>query len=81
MSAPPSPAALRAHARACERGEAGYMDPETGLFVMTSVYLRRRRSCCGTGCRHCPWSAEDQRRAGRPPGRPAWPWPPLEGAR
>ena len=70
MKPPPSPAALRAHASACERRQAGYMDPATGLFVMTSHYLRERGRCCGRGCRHCPYSAAQQRAAGRRSIRP-----------
>ena len=71
----PTDEALALHARACEREEAGYIDPESGLFVMTSVYLAEQESCCGSACRHCPYSAEERRRAGRPEGAPAWPWP------
>lgn len=73
-STSPSERALAAHRAACERGEGGYMDPDTGLFVMTSVYLRAQGECCGSGCRHCPWPPEEQRAAGRPPG-PAYPYP------
>lgn len=73
-SPPPTRRALRVHAAACQRGEAGYMDPETGLFVLTSHYLRDRGICCGAGCRHCPWPPEAQRAADRP-DRPCWPWP------
>lgn len=47
--------AMRAHDRAVERGELGYLDPFTGLFVMTAVTLWRRESCCASGCRHCPY--------------------------
>lgn len=32
-----------------------YFDPDTGLLVLTSTYLRRRRECCGNKCRHCPY--------------------------
>ena len=74
MSQTPSKEALRRHRQACERGEAGYTDPDSGLFVMTSVYLREQGQCCGSGCRHCPYSADEQRAAGRP-DVPAWPWP------
>ena len=56
----------RIHEAACKRGDAGYPDPQTGLLVLTSAYLRGRGYCCGTGCRHCPYSAEEQRQAGRP---------------
>jgi mycothiol synthase len=43
-----------AHAAAEAAGEPGYLDPETGLFVLTAAYLRRR-DCCEHGCRHCPY--------------------------
>lgn len=46
---------LEAHARAMARGDAGYADPVTGLFVMTARYLADRGYCCGNGCRHCPY--------------------------
>lgn len=45
---------LNRHAEACRRGEAGYLDPVTGLFAMTAVYLAGR-PCCERGCRHCPY--------------------------
>jgi hypothetical protein len=70
----PSEAALAAHVAACVKGEAGYVDPATGLFVMTSVYLLARGQCCGSACRHCPYDAEEQEAAGRDPEAPAWPW-------
>lgn len=60
------PAVQRAHDAAEAAGQAGYLDPSTGLFVMTAAYLRSRGKCCGSGCRHCPWPADEQRRAGRP---------------
>jgi Family of unknown function (DUF5522) len=46
---------LAAHAVALERGDAGYLDPLTGLFVLTARYLADRGTCCGNGCRHCPY--------------------------
>ncbi len=46
---------LAAHADAMARGEAGYLDPATGLFVLTAAYLLERATCCETGCRHCPY--------------------------
>ncbi|MEM8606730.1 MAG: DUF5522 domain-containing protein [Myxococcota bacterium] len=61
-----SQAVVRAHDEAVERGEDGYFDPETGLFVMTAAYLLARNRCCGSGCRHCPYDEETQRAAGRP---------------
>jgi uncharacterized protein DUF5522 len=46
---------LRRHTAALEAGEAGYLDPDTGLFVLTAGYLAQRGTCCGNGCRHCPY--------------------------
>lgn len=48
-------AVLVAHERAMERGEQGYLDPITGLFVMTAQALWDRNRCCDSGCRHCPY--------------------------
>jgi Family of unknown function (DUF5522) len=45
----------RAHDEAVKAGEAGYLDPATGLFVLTAAYLAERGSCCEKGCRHCPY--------------------------
>ena len=50
----------QAHADAIARGDDGYIDPDTGLFVLTAEYLARR-PCCGNGCRHCPWEARPTR--------------------
>jgi hypothetical protein len=44
-----------AHDQAVAAGEPGYADPITGLFVFTAAYLTERRSCCDSGCRHCPY--------------------------
>ena len=57
---------VRAHDEAVARGDQGYIDPHTGLFVMTAASLAARGKCCGSGCRHCPYPAEEQRAAGRP---------------
>jgi hypothetical protein len=46
---------MSAHKGATERGEPGYPDPTTGLFVMTATYLWERGSCCEQTCRHCPY--------------------------
>ena len=46
---------LAAHAAALAAGEAGYLDPETGLFVLTAGFLAGRGTCCTRGCRHCPY--------------------------
>jgi hypothetical protein len=69
----PSRQALAEHVAACQRGDAGYLDPDTNLFVMTSVYLLERGTCCGSGCRHCPYGEEEQASANRPDD-PSWPW-------
>ncbi|MCB1016816.1 MAG: hypothetical protein KDB10_17140 [Acidimicrobiales bacterium] len=44
-----------AHLAAVRAGEPGYLDPDTGLFVLTAVSLAARGRCCGEGCRHCPY--------------------------
>ena len=49
----------RCHRAAVAAGEAGYPDPDTGLFVITAAEHRRRGRCCGNGCRHCPYVQED----------------------
>ena len=46
---------LAAHTAALAAGEAGYLDPATGLFVLSAGFLARRGTCCGRGCRHCPY--------------------------
>ena len=45
----------RRHDEAVAAGEPGYIDPVTGLFVLTAAYLAARGECCGSGCRHCPY--------------------------
>lgn len=47
---------LAAHEAAMAAGEAGYLDPDTGLFVLTARYHADRGECCGRGCRHCPYA-------------------------
>jgi hypothetical protein len=49
-------AAQEAHDRAVAAGEAGYLDPDTGFFVFTAAALAERGECCGSGCRHCPYT-------------------------
>lgn len=60
------PAVRAAHDRAVAAGEPTYADPATGYAVFTVVALAARGSCCGSGCRHCPYPPDEQRRAGRP---------------
>ncbi len=52
-------AVLDAHHRALMRGDPGYLDPGSSLFVLTARTLWDRRSCCGQGCRHCPYVKRD----------------------
>eukprot|EP01126_Amoeba_proteus_P030704 TRINITY_DN30292_c0_g1_i1.p1 TRINITY_DN30292_c0_g1~~TRINITY_DN30292_c0_g1_i1.p1 ORF type:complete len:260 (+),score=22.01 TRINITY_DN30292_c0_g1_i1:108-887(+) len=44
------------HKRACEEEVDFYKDPVTGQDVWTTHGLLKRRRCCGSGCRHCPYS-------------------------
>lgn len=38
------------------QGEDYYL--EKGKIIMTEEYLKKRGTCCGSGCRHCPfWPA------------------------
>jgi hypothetical protein len=61
------PAHIRAaHDAAVARGRPGYIDPDSGLFVMTAARLQQQGRCCGSGCRHCPYPPDEQARAGRP---------------
>jgi hypothetical protein len=46
---------LRRHRAAVDAGDAGYDDPDTGLFVFTAAYHLDRGACCDSGCRHCPY--------------------------
>lgn len=46
---------IAAHRAAVDAGEPGYLDPATGLFVLTADELTARGSCCDSGCRHCPY--------------------------
>jgi hypothetical protein len=48
-------AVIDAHHAALLAGEAGYLDPGTGLFVLTAGTLWSRGACCEQGCRHCPF--------------------------
>ena len=49
---------LAAHTRALRADDAGYLDPASGLFVLTAGFLAARGTCCGRGCRHCPYVAD-----------------------
>jgi hypothetical protein len=47
--------ALAVHEAAVAAGDGGYLDPRSGLFVLTAQYLLDRGYCCDRGCRHCPY--------------------------
>jgi len=34
---------------------------ENGKLVLTEVYHKRRGSCCGNNCRHCPYNPKSQK--------------------
>jgi len=59
LDAPGRERILAAHEDAMAAGEAGYLDPTSGLFVLTASYLADRGWCCGEGCRHCPYDLGD----------------------
>ena len=61
--------ALALHDRAVAAGAPSYVDPDSGYTVLTSETLRAQGRCCGSGCRHCPYDLDEQRRAGRPGSR------------
>lgn len=46
---------LAAHRAALAAGDAGYLDPTSGLFVLTAATHLARGTCCDQGCRHCPY--------------------------
>lgn len=50
------------HTEACAKGLDFYTDPSTGYQVFTELYHKRRGSCCGSGCRHCPWRSQEKKR-------------------
>ncbi len=52
---PERDAILVAHRRAVEAGQPGYVDPSTGLYVITAAEHVRRGHCCANDCRHCPY--------------------------
>jgi len=40
---------------------------ENGLMVFTAAYHLKRGTCCGSGCRHCPYDHVNVPGAQRPP--------------
>jgi hypothetical protein len=53
-------AAEQAHNIAVSAGRDFYTDPDTGLMVMTALYLLNRGYCCGNICRHCPYDRGEE---------------------
>ena len=49
------PQVIGAHDEALGAGEDTYVDPISGLMVLTAGFLARRGFCCESGCRHCPY--------------------------
>jgi iron complex transport system substrate-binding protein len=47
------------HDQACQEGKLTYDDPETGYMVFTELTHKNRGYCCGSGCRHCPFSHQN----------------------
>ena len=47
-------ARVREEVAASDAGQDFYHD-ELGRVVFTAAYHGRRGSCCGSGCRHCPY--------------------------
>lgn len=50
---------IAAHTSAMALGQAGYIDPVTGLFAITAATHMKRGTCCNRGCRHCPYVGAD----------------------
>ncbi len=46
---------IDAHDAALRAGADSYVDPATGLTVLTAGFLAARGYCCESGCRHCPY--------------------------
>jgi ATP-binding cassette subfamily B (MDR/TAP) protein 1 len=47
------------HDTACAAGQLHYVDPTTGYQVFTRIAHEQRGWCCGSGCRHCPYSHQN----------------------
>lgn len=50
----PNALARAMHRHAVLKAKDTYIDPASGYSVFTQRYLKRR-TCCGNGCRHCPY--------------------------
>lgn len=63
---PVAPAQAEAlHAAAEAAGADHYLDPGSGRRVATASALRALGSCCGLGCRHCPYGPVSPRQGRR----------------
>jgi hypothetical protein len=52
--------------------EGNHLDPEDyylegGNMVFTAAYHLKRGSCCGSGCRHCPYGEAQNESYSTPP--------------
>ena len=48
-------AIIAAHEDAVLNHRPTYVDPTTGLYVLTAEAHELRGDCCESGCRHCPF--------------------------
>lgn len=49
---------IELHRQACTNDEAFYLDPQSGYVVFTANYLLQKGICCGSLCRHCPFTED-----------------------
>ena len=40
---------------ASKNKQAYYIDPYSRVRVLTTYFLKKRKFCCKSECRHCPW--------------------------
>jgi hypothetical protein len=60
---PPNGQRLHAlHEEACAQNKDFFVHPDTGCVVMTRVGLLKRKRCCGSGCRFCPYSRQKNKK-------------------
>jgi hypothetical protein len=50
------------HRRAVREGRDTYIDPMSGYAVFTALSHTKRGHCCKSGCRHCPYGFQLERR-------------------
>ena len=46
---------IAVHEQAVTAGRDSYIDPSSGLTVLTVNAHIARGTCCSSGCRHCPY--------------------------